>query len=223
MTSSVSDDLITVLGSAYFQPIADLIEKLLNRDSPSATPGGAGHYESGYSAALIVLLASVLESFTARVRFLRRSEGISGAHSTPDLLALYFPGLVTEAELIEVFLVRNAVAHNHIWHLNVSDSVYVTAPSLASPKELGFQTNKRYSDVVDVDNRRTVRLRLNVNPTAVDRSDVQKVFRVVFQTLKFMNAKSFSDTPLAGGTVAFRGKYRRFEDLLFEFDEPHRG
>lgn len=219
MTSSAIPDVITVVGSAYFQPIADVIDKLLKRPQLPAFPAGSGDHENGYSVSLVVLLVAVLESYTSRLRFVRSADVAPGGRSTPDILPEYFPGLPNKKELVEVFLARNAVAHNHLWHLDVSDFEGEGSPTLANPKELGFQTNKHYEQVVDLGARRTRKLGLNISPTAVDRTDVQKVFKVVWRTLTFMNEQDFSHTPLAGRTVGYRGKYRQFEDLLAEFAE----
>lgn len=215
MSNQAIPDVISIVGSAYLQPIADLLEKLLNE--PLARQGGAGPglHENGYSAAIIILLMAVLESYTSRVRFTRRSEAVSTNLSTPDLLGEYYPELPTKSELIESFLCRNVVAHNHVWHLDVSAFRTLGAPTLATPQELGFQTNKHYQDVVDVQSRRTKILGLNINPIAVDRTDVRKVFSVVWRTLKHMNEKSFSDTPLATfQAIKFRGSRRSFEQIL---------
>jgi hypothetical protein len=212
-------DVITVVGSAYLQPIADLLDRLLKRPISGIGPGGASEHENGYSAALVVLLVAVLESYTARLRFVRRAEGIAGNLGTPELLAKYFPSLPTRDELVEVFLVRNVLAHNHIWHLDVSYFAAVGAPTLATPKELGFQTSKHYEQVVNVAARKTHKLSLNVSPTWVDRSDVRKVFEIVWRTLKFMNAQNFQHTPLGVSMIAFRGKRRPFEDLHEEITD----
>jgi hypothetical protein len=214
MSNSATPDIISVVGSAYLQPIADLLEKLLKQPISGQGPAGASMHENGYSAAIVVLLATVLESYTARLRFVRREEPIVGSPSAPGLLAAYFPALPTKDELIEAFLCRNVLAHNHIWHLDVSDFDRSGSPTLATPAELGFQPNKHYEQIVDVPVRKTRILRLNVNPIAVDRSDVRKVFDVVWRTLRFMNAQDFSHTPLAGTTVRFRGRRRQFEELL---------
>lgn len=164
-------DVITVVGSAYQQPIADLLDKLLKRPPPAANPAGTNMRENGYSAALIILLVAMLESYTSRLRFVRRSESIGGNLSTPELLTKYFPALPTEKELFEVFLVRNVLSHNHIWHLDVTNFADSGSLTLATPPELGFNTNKHYEHIVDTPARRTVNLKLNVDPTAVDRFD----------------------------------------------------
>lgn len=212
-------DVITVVATAYNQPISDLVEKLLSKPISKAGPAGVGIHENGYSAALVVLLVALLESYTARLRFIRRSEAISGSLATPELLGTYFPSLPTKDDLVEVCLVRNVVAHNHIWHLDVSDFQLSGAPTIANPKDLGFNTNKHYEHVVDVAARRTRGLQLNICPTAVDRSDVYKVFDVVWRTLKYMNTKDYSHTPLPAASVGFRGKRKNFCDLLQELKE----
>lgn len=217
MTLPAILDQITVVGSAYFQPIADLVEKLLRRTAPEPYPAGTSLRENGYAASIVILLVAVLESYTARLRFLRNDELIAGAKSTPDLLIEYFPELMTKDDLVEVFLLRNLVAHNHIWHLDVSDVEKQGAPTLSTPIELGFKTNKHYDSIVDVATRKTKRLNLNANPSAVDRIDAKKVFQVIWNTLSFMNAKNFAHTPLAGRKVYYDGRLCQFEELIEEF------
>ncbi|WP_350152594.1 hypothetical protein [Nitrosomonas sp.] len=131
----------------------------------------------------------------------------------PEQLQIFFPDLPNKEDLAEVFLLRNVVVHNHVWHLDVSDVEANGASTLANPKDLKFQTKRSYDAIVDLAMRKTRRLGLNVNPTAVDRWDAGVVFRVIWDTLLFMNAKNFSHTPLAGQTVQFRGKFEQFEKL----------
>jgi len=100
--------------------------------------------------------------------------------------------------------------------MDVSDFDTLGAPTLATPKELGFNTNKHYEQVVNTETRTTHLLELNINPTSVDRTDVHKVFNLIWGTLKFMNSQNYSHTPLAGSNVKFRGARRNFEDLINE-------
>ena len=216
MSSPDTPDLVTVVGSAYFQPIADLIENLTRRAAPDPCAAGSSHSENGYAASISVLLVAVLESYTARLRFVRNAEFASPGISIPDLLEKYFPDLPNKREVIEVFLLRNLILHNHIWHLDVSDIESEGAPTLATPEEVGFHTNQHYKDVVDTALRKTRTLELNASPTAVDRRDAQKVFRVVWHTLSFMGLKNFFHTPLSGRTVRYENKFRQFEELIEE-------
>lgn len=218
MPPTAISDLVTVVGSAYFQPIADLIENLTRSPAPAIYAPGTSNRENGYAASISVLLVAVLESYTTRLRFVRKVEFDVGSTNTPDLLEKYFPDIPNKKELVEVFLLRNLLLHNHIWHLDVSDVESQGAPTLATPIELGFKTNKHYEDVVDIGRRKTKTLELNVSPTSVDRSDAQKVFTIVWNTLSFMGAKNFSHTPLANRMVRYQGKNRLFEELIEELD-----
>jgi hypothetical protein len=90
MSRPAIPDVISVIGSAYLQPIADLLENLLDKPISGKGPAGSSMHENGYSSALIVLLVTLIESYTARLRFVRRDEEISGNVSTPELLSKYF-------------------------------------------------------------------------------------------------------------------------------------
>lgn len=214
MVIPVVSDVISIVGFAYLQPIADLLEKLLAKPISGKGPAGSSEHENGYSSAIIILLVAVVESYTARLRFVRSSEGISGNCSVPELLGKYFQDLPLKSELCEVFIIRNTLSHNHVWHFDISDFNSAGASTLATPKELGFNSNKSYELSVNIESRTTNILKLNIAPTLVDRNDVYKVFDVIWSTLKFMNGKSFCDTPLAGSTVRFNGMHQNFENLL---------
>ncbi|MBC7618767.1 MAG: hypothetical protein H7293_07220 [Candidatus Saccharibacteria bacterium] len=213
MSSLLVPDIITIVGTSYFQPIADLIERMLKRPVGADNAMLSGHFENGYAAATAVLLVATLESFVSRVRFLRNAEVVIGK-DVPDQLQIFFPDLPNHGELAEVFLLRNIVVHNHVWHLDVSDMEERGVATIANPKDLKFQTKRTYDDIVDIGTRKTVLLGLSASPTSVDRYDVGAVFRVIWATLKFMNEKNFSHTPLAGQTVCFDGKLQQFEELL---------
>ena len=47
MSFSPVDDVVTVVGSAYFQPVADLVQNLLCKDPGGPFPGGSGVRENG--------------------------------------------------------------------------------------------------------------------------------------------------------------------------------
>lgn len=49
------------------------------------------------------------------MRFFRMAEVVS-EKDVPDQLLHFFPDLPNHDELKEVFLLRNIVVHNHVWH-----------------------------------------------------------------------------------------------------------
>ena len=213
MSSRAIPDIISIVGTSYFQPVADLVDSMLKHEPVSNNSSRTGHYENGYAAAITVLLIAILESFVSRVRFLRNEEVVTGK-DVPNQLTIFFADLPNKAELDEIFLVRNIVVHNHVWHLALGGEDEHDATTLANPKDLKFHTKKTYDMIVDIETRKTRLLGLSASPTSVDRYDVAVVFGVVWKTLKFMNDKNFSHTPLAGQDITFRGKRRQFRDLI---------
>jgi hypothetical protein len=153
MSSFVASDIITIIGTSYFQPIADLINRMLKRPATAESPVQSSHFENGYAAASTVLLVATLESFVSRVRFLRNSEVVSGK-DVPDQLLHFFPDLPNHKELAEVFLLRNIVVHNHVWHLETSATEERNGAKIASPKDLKFQTKKNYDAIVNPETRK---------------------------------------------------------------------
>jgi hypothetical protein len=58
----IQDDLITIIGSAYLQPIADLIDRLIQRKHARPTHIQSTHHECGYCASGVILLVAMFES-----------------------------------------------------------------------------------------------------------------------------------------------------------------
>lgn len=212
MTSYAIPDIISIVGTSYLQPISDLVDGMLQHEPVASNSSRTGHFENGYAAAITVLLVATLESFVSRLRFLRNEEVVPGK-DVPDQLEIFFPDFPHKAELSEVFLLRNIVVHNHVWHLAIGEGDKPEVTTLATPRQLRFQLKKTYDSSVDLTTRKTVLLGLSASPTSVDRNDVGTVFHVVWKTLAFMQKKNFSHTPLAGQHVKFRGKLCEFHEL----------
>src|SRR5258707_4975325 len=110
--------IISVIGSQLYQPIADLLGSLLKRPYRRPDRVSSNHFEGGYAAALIVLLAAVLESFVQRDRYfhLQTRPTAKPSSAAPE----YMKGVLKYrrwAQLQEFLEVRNSVAHNHLWEV----------------------------------------------------------------------------------------------------------
>lgn len=207
-------EIVTVIGESYCQPIADLTARLLSRARVPADGASAGFFENGYSVSITILLVALLESYVARLRYLR-APGPSGAgKSAPDMLLMLFPTLPNHDALREVFLVRNVILHNHIWELDVRLRDEGEIATMRSPQDLNFQVNQHYSMVVNKITRRTMLLGLSINPVGVDRSDIYKVFDVVLATLAFLQSHEPNLGFRAETSVGYAGKRTEFADLL---------
>lgn len=217
MSNKAIPDIVTIIGCSYFQPITDLVAKMIAAKRPAPDSSSAGFRENGYAVSISILLVALLESFVARLRFCRNDE-LPGSTNIPDLLLHMFPDLPNHREIMDIFLVRNIILHNHIWNIDVRNSPD-SAPTLKTPHDLKTKTNKNYADLVDQVERKTKCMKLNASPTSIDREDVFKIFNSVWETLKFMNKKDFSVCPLSNDQVAFNRQRVRFPELINEIEK----
>lgn len=205
MTNAISTT-ISIIGPGYFQPIADLIGKMISKEKDS-------YHEQGYSAALIILIVSMLESFAMRIKFFNQELAKEANSNIPDLLLHIYPNLPNHQELVEIFQTRNAMAHNHVWHLTNPEQGE-SATTINNPKELGTSTNRNYDGAIDLDARKTKLLGLNVSPGALNREDVLTCLTFVWSTLVYLNQKDFGLTPLSNDDVAYESRKIEFSSLI---------
>lgn len=68
-TAETHQEIISIIGSQYFAPIAQLVDKWVDRRPVRRDSVGAPFYEGGYAVSVIILLVAALESYVARDRF----------------------------------------------------------------------------------------------------------------------------------------------------------
>ena len=85
--------LLSILGSSYFQPIANLVErwKVFTRHRPNKVQ--SGFYESGYASSVILLLVAMFESYVVRVRFVQSSKVPVASRTALDVVLAVLPRL----------------------------------------------------------------------------------------------------------------------------------
>ena len=108
----MSDTIITVTGSAYFQPILDLADRLLQKPPRKVVAGRIGGLENGYALSIVLLLVVALESFVGRVSYLQ-SQSPKGKPKrprtpVPDYLADLRKSFGLQKSLTEVFVLRGS-------------------------------------------------------------------------------------------------------------------
>jgi hypothetical protein len=213
-----SDQLVTIVGSSYFQPITDLIARLLGRPKPTSNEVNevqTSPLENGYCTSLVLLLVAMLESYVMRVRYINRDRFSIKRISVVNYLLQLYPDYQRENELIEVFVVRNVIAHNHLWEIGFSWSEESAMTLLHAEKEpTAGDTN--YEKVVDEQSKKTKTLGLTILPTKVDRTDVFKVFDIVWETLMFLEKKKRNQCYVSRIHVRFNGQTRLFGKLRDE-------
>lgn len=208
--------IISVIGTQFYQPIADLTAKLVARQYMAPDRVGSNYYEGGYSAAIILLLAASVESLVQRDRyFLRAAKPAARTNSGAIDYAKTVLRYRRHRHLEELFEVRNSIAHNHLWE------VEFTIPSTGGRQHRNTQVvsgTHRLRGVPPSTTRipRTKRLGLNLQPGRLDRTDVAKAFGACLHFLAHLSKRGQRPIALASETVGFKGKRVTFSSLIAE-------
>jgi hypothetical protein len=176
---------------------------LMDRDATSLPSSP----ENAHASAVVVFSALLLESLTRRATYMideaspvlralgepvsrRRGESpLSGFDVLPALNRLLSAAVDADVELgeiVEVFVLRDALVHNHLWVVGYApdgSDIVVLEANLAAPH---FGDAKYRGAVRD---GRTVNLGLTVVPTQVNRADAAKVLAVVARAIRFLSAQ----------------------------------
>jgi hypothetical protein len=181
---------VTIIGVDIVQPLAALLEKFLSLPHPIDNQSRHGN-ERGYSASICLLTSVIVESFVMRARYLNAEEEPAKKRSVHEFLSQKYPDFEWGDELVEVFILRDVIAHNHLWEIESSSDRNIWTDLLR--KQIHPLTDKwkdtKYRNYVDIEIARTKTLCLHVIPTQIERSDALKVLKVSKRTLDFLSTK----------------------------------
>ena len=200
----MANNLITIVGAAYFQPIADLVDRW-----PAVAKGRrpnrvkSGFYEQGYASSVVLLLVAAFESYVARVRYIQGPRVPPSSRGALDVVRALYPKLRHMKALEDVYVLRDTLAHNYLW---VVDYEHGGNPPMVMRSALKNQAygNKRFDARVDMSTRKTKALGLHILPSRVDRRDALKVFQTLWKTLGRFEATSMQQCSVKNERVRFR-------------------
>ncbi len=202
-----SDKMISVVAPYLQQPIADCVAKLIVRGFQPGDRLSANFYENGYSVAAILLLAAMLESMLQRDRyFLRQSNrGLKVSRDSSTYLkdTLQYR---RHSHVRELFDVRNALAHNHMWEVEYTLSSIgnrVHRRSTLTPESHRLQTQPNSNARIP----RTRTVKFNLVPNRIDRTDLVKALDVSNHAFMHLHRKEQRPVGFLANT-AICGKQR---------------
>lgn len=213
MTETIKHQLVTIIGPAYFRPIADLLDKLTATAAQEENQVQAGYSENGYSASVCILSVVCLESFIMRVRYINRGQFPIGRESVHEYLRRIYADFDMLDELSEVFIVRDALVHNHLWEIDYSLDDDLGRKLINAQKEHSCGDHK-YNKHVDLTSQKTTRLGLNVNPSRIGKKDAYKVLKTMWNALLFLESKNRNQCNVSIAHVRFRDKMMNFGELI---------
>ena len=208
---------VSILGDSYFQPIADLIDRWFSRPRPRTNALQSGYYEHGYSTSVILLLIAMFESYIVRVRYVNKGTVPNTVRSAIDVLLHVYPSIRNKRALTDVYVLRDAVFHNHLWEIEFSWGGSPAMVMHGAAKHPAFG-DKKYAARVNPNTRRTKALGLSIVPTRINRTEARKVFQTVWKTLLFLENKNRNQCYVSDTHVHYRGKTVLFSGLIDEFE-----
>src|SRR5262249_31649765 len=132
------------------------------------------------AASIAVLAIFVIESVCNRVRHVRGDAPKGAVETLRDCGA----GPLAE-DVEELFVVRDVVAHNHLWDATIADDDDKGLLLVEATLLPGYG-DKKFNRVVDRATRRTRRLGLDVFPTRIHRHTAIVVLRKSVDVLRFL-------------------------------------
>ncbi len=213
----MSSDYISVIGTAYLEPIITLLKNFNSFPHNRVNPVQSSSTENGYSSSVILLSVIFLESMLGRVGY------FDSNFKKRKFNALeYFKSIDKEEEytskLIEVFVIRDIIAHNHIWESTVDwnrEGLY----HATEPKKLDNYGDYKFNDVVDLKSRKTKELDINVFPTRIYYEDVRIVLKTIVDILKFierLKGNVFGELMFVDNTGTVIRFYDYIEELVLD-------
>lgn len=198
-TKKRGEKYISCLASNFKQPIANLIERLLKIQMPDFRDDPPRSTEVDYATTLVLLLVLSFEAWISRARFfdsrtpttkdgwkhpVRWMETLGDAHLQPII-----------ARLDEVYFLRDAIAHDHIWTYRQR---WVQGRALYSDFDLDVTWQSSLNKVERFVRGkpplpsfpRSKKLDLTIAPTFVSRRDVVIVFKTVKDALKILDERN---------------------------------
>jgi hypothetical protein len=192
---------VSTVYTNLIEPIAVLYEEMVRRGATNPTEVQAAPTENGYAISIIALNAFLMEGVCGRTRYLAQ---LQGQHSVSDTLRSFGRADLAD-KLDEVFVVRDVIAHSHLWTGNTDGIKWITNPVLLP----GYGDGK-FKRLVDLNTRTTHQLKLDVFPPRIHRVTATIVIRECASALQYLQSKDRNYVYLDSIHVPAQGKLKRF-------------
>jgi len=181
--------VITVIGSTYIEFIVmDLMAKAF--DAYKKLDFSSRHFqtsiwEHGHATAAIVLSVIGIEAYRNRIYYIEKDNVSRGNNAVSiDLSNVLsrknqaFPADRFKELLTEVFVVRDVIAHNHIYEVEVLSDQNWRMIGHKQRLLKGYGFDAKYKTSVNSRTKKTNLLKLNVQPAKIGFEDLFKVMAV---------------------------------------------
>lgn len=172
------DDYITMIAGNFLQPLASAVAKLVEKERPGV-PGKSIETETDWSITCVLLAMTMFECWTAWPRQ-HRADRVPHHDELKPFYNKLRAKIPTLPDLDDAFLLRNAIAHNHRWkvELETGEPGKIVAIHHLAGGRSDLQAK------IDAEGRTNSGLR--IVPSMIDRSDVKLVVDRVCNALRVL-------------------------------------
>jgi hypothetical protein len=206
--TELSFKYLSTLNSRLIHPLLTLLNAL--EVAPHTIPNEVetGGVENGHAAAIVMLAAVLFEATINLTRYQKKELITQKTRHPTDYFAKIslYPELAKDIE--EVFAVRDAIAHNHLWDAQVGCDENGTLKFTDTPSLVEGYGDKRRQQVLDPKSRCSWRLKLNLFPQRIGRRDAYVVLKTIVRALKTLE-KGWGDEP-----YEFQGQERTLSEII---------
>ncbi|MFH2036454.1 MAG: hypothetical protein ABIJ45_08630 [Candidatus Zixiibacteriota bacterium] len=215
----MSEKYLPIIGSNYFYPILYLLEQVNGKYSNKINSVQVSPLENGYAVAIITLTVFCLESYLIRSRqimidFNKYEKPLRKEHVI-DFFKNGFKNEILLLELTELIIIRDVIAHNHIWDVDI-DWTTNGLEFANEPKHLGRPLfgDKKFETNLNVLERKTRELKLNIFPTKIGTLDAIKVIKSMYKILKLIEDTDCNFCCISNIPVFFNGESMQFGEFI---------
>lgn len=214
MLPTKPEGYVSIVASNFVFPIISLFESLDSLDRHPPNEVQASPLENGYSLAIITLTVLMVESAVSRTQYMMK---LAPPQKALEFIKREFPNDLFE-RVEELFVVRDTIAHNHVWEANVYWDEDGKLRLVDAQRVKGYG-DKKFEKVVDGNTRITKILGLNVFPNRICRSDAVTVLRTAFEFLSAVERKSHNYFSVSALIVKYKGAVIYFEKFMSQIEQ----
>lgn len=205
------ESIISCIGTSYVQPIVDLYEKMYSFNYSGRNEIKVSSRENGYAVSIIIITISMIESAINRMKY----DDNKNENDNLSFSKKFFDG---NNELIdgltEIYIIRDSILHNHIWEFTIEYSYKNFEEKILKQKLIKGYGDKKYEQYVDKEIIMTKHLKLNVNPIKIGKYDVSKVFKYLYNFLKFLDKKNILSFPALREYIKYKNKLIMLDEFI---------
>jgi hypothetical protein len=132
--------------------------------------------------------------------------------SVPKYLSKLYPDFPLEEELNEIHVVRDILAHNHLWEVSYTNEDGKGIKHDES--NIRSTGDQKYNTHVNKETNLTNKLGLNTSPIKIGASDAKSVVQTVWNVLLFLESKDRNQCYVSHLHVKHKSEMMKFGEVI---------